>query len=264
MDHLRNRVTLEINARINDDPAFKRELYGGEVSPQPQAYEGKEVAVRRCENMYAVGDSVGMCRFTTKLFNSPTLAGYPEFATQLGNATGVSFDEDALDEVGRNIVGLERMLNWRLGLRGGDDTLPDRWFAEGVSAGPFKGERVDRASFERLKQSFYGVTGLNSEGLPRLDWHERLSRQVTGFAVRVQLPPGFPGAPEHAVVVDTPVDNVAALRHAVAKRIPEAREALSDDTLNAVVNGHMVLSGEASSPVRDGDQVAFLRAMTGG
>ena len=32
MDHLRNRVTLEINARINDDPAFKRELYGADVA----------------------------------------------------------------------------------------------------------------------------------------------------------------------------------------------------------------------------------------
>ena len=29
MDHLRNRATLEINARINDNPAFKAELYGG-------------------------------------------------------------------------------------------------------------------------------------------------------------------------------------------------------------------------------------------
>ncbi|MCW8921322.1 MAG: aldehyde ferredoxin oxidoreductase, partial [Sedimenticola sp.] len=29
MDHLRNRVTLEINARINDDAEFKAELYGG-------------------------------------------------------------------------------------------------------------------------------------------------------------------------------------------------------------------------------------------
>jgi len=32
MDHLRNRVTLEINARINDDPAFKTALYGGVVA----------------------------------------------------------------------------------------------------------------------------------------------------------------------------------------------------------------------------------------
>ena len=66
---------LEINARINDDPAFKERLYGAPVSAAPNSYETKEVAVRACENTYAVGDSVGMCRFTTKLFNSPSLPG---------------------------------------------------------------------------------------------------------------------------------------------------------------------------------------------
>jgi aldehyde:ferredoxin oxidoreductase len=60
MDHLRNRVTLEINARINDSPDFKRELYGGHVSAEPNSYDGKELAVRRCENTFAVGDSIGM------------------------------------------------------------------------------------------------------------------------------------------------------------------------------------------------------------
>jgi aldehyde:ferredoxin oxidoreductase len=264
MDHLRNRVTLEINARINDDPEFKRSLYWGEVSPEPNAYQGKEVAVRRCENTYAVGDAVGMCRFTTKLFNSPTLAGYPEFAQQLSNITGLAFTEPELDRVGQNITGLERMINWRLGLRGRDDTLPDRWFDEGATYGPFKGEHVDRAEFEKLKQAFYRETGLNAEGLPAVAWHEQLSLVATGCAVRVSLPPDIPGAPEHEVVVDRPVATVTELRDAVAAKIPEAREALADVTLNACVNEKMVLSGENRAPVKSGDKVAFLRAMTGG
>ena len=49
MDHLRNRVTMEINARINDDPEFKHKLYGGEVAARPNDYSGKEYAVARCE-----------------------------------------------------------------------------------------------------------------------------------------------------------------------------------------------------------------------
>src|SRR5688500_19557714 len=72
MDHLRNRVTLEINAKINDDPAFKRALYGGDVAKEPNSYAGKERAVRVCEDTFAVGDAVGMCRFTTQLLNRPT------------------------------------------------------------------------------------------------------------------------------------------------------------------------------------------------
>ena len=125
MDHLRNRVTLEINAKINDDPAFKAELYGGPVAAKPNVYETKERAVRACENMYAVGDSVGMCRFTTKLFNSPSLPGFEQFAPQLSNVTGLEFTEDGLSAIGLNIMGVERMINHRLGVRRKDDTLPD-------------------------------------------------------------------------------------------------------------------------------------------
>src|SRR5919108_5377493 len=65
MDHLRNRVTLEINAKINADTAFKARLYGGDVSAAPNSYDDKELAVRRCENIFAVGDAAGVCRFTT-------------------------------------------------------------------------------------------------------------------------------------------------------------------------------------------------------
>src|SRR4030065_284690 len=53
MDHLRNRVTLEINSRINDDPAFKERLYGGPVSAAPNAYQDKARAgraVRRADD----------------------------------------------------------------------------------------------------------------------------------------------------------------------------------------------------------------------
>src|SRR5204862_7332554 len=112
MDHLRNRVTLEINAKINDDPDFKRELYGGDVAAAPNSYAGKEIAVRRCENTFAVGDAVGMCRFTTKLFNSPGLPGYPEFREQIRRITGLELPEAELDEIARNVTGLEPLVTY--------------------------------------------------------------------------------------------------------------------------------------------------------
>ena len=71
MDHLRNRPTLEINAKINDNREFKTALYGGTVAPEPTRYEGKEHAVATCEKIFAVGDAVGICRFATKLFKLP-------------------------------------------------------------------------------------------------------------------------------------------------------------------------------------------------
>jgi aldehyde:ferredoxin oxidoreductase len=174
MDHLRNRVTLEINARINDDPAFKERLYGGPVSAAPNSYEDKERAVRQCENIYAVGDSVGMCRFTTKLFNSPSLPGLEQFAAQIANVTGFTFTEDDLQQIGLNIMGVERLINHRLGVRRRDDTLPERWFDEPITVGAYAGEKIDRAEFDAMLTRFYALSQLDAEGAPVTEWRQQL------------------------------------------------------------------------------------------
>jgi aldehyde:ferredoxin oxidoreductase len=261
---LRNRVTLEINARVNDDAPFKAQLYGGTVAPQPNSYEGKEIAVRRCENTFAVGDSVGMCRFNTKLFNSPTLPDCGDFATQLSTMTGMPVSAEELDEVGRNITGLERMLNFRLGLRASDDTLPARWFDEAIDTGPFKGEKIDRKEFEAMKARFYALTGLNSEGVPQADWHQKLALAATGFALRVELPKPLPGAPEKSIVIDQAVSNVSELRSALRRHLPAAHAALDDPTWNVTVNGEMLLFGESAKALHNGDRVQLVPIIAGG
>jgi aldehyde:ferredoxin oxidoreductase len=180
MDHLRNRVTLEINAKINGDSAFKEQLYGGPVSAAPNSYVDKELAVRRCENIFAVGDAVGMCRFTTKLFNSPSLPGYEEFAGQLENVTGFPLTPNELDKIGLNIMGVERLINYRLGVRRKDDTLPDRWFDEPNTYGAYKGEHIDRAEFDAMLSRFYTVSNLNDEGIPVESWRNELQATLGG------------------------------------------------------------------------------------
>jgi aldehyde:ferredoxin oxidoreductase len=180
MDHLRNRVTLEINARINDDPAFKERLYGGPVSAAPNSYEQKERAVRACENVYGVGDAVGMCRFTTKLFNSPSLPGLEEFAAQIGNVAGLEFTPGALDRVGHNIMGVERLINHRLGVTRADDTLPDRWFDEPIQTGAYTGEKIDRREFDAMLSRFYALSDLDEQGMPKAEWRKRLEELVAG------------------------------------------------------------------------------------
>ncbi|HJO37943.1 MAG: aldehyde ferredoxin oxidoreductase C-terminal domain-containing protein [Vicinamibacterales bacterium] len=174
MDHLRNRVTLEINARVNDDPDFKAKLYGAPVAAKPNVYETKERAVRACENVYGVGDAVGMCRFTTKLFNSPSLPGLEQFSDQIANVTGLALDATALDRIGLNIMGVERLINQRLGVRRSDDTLPERWFDEEIEVGAYKGERIDRGEFDSMLSRFYEISGLNDEGVPAAAWRREL------------------------------------------------------------------------------------------
>ncbi|HVR44052.1 MAG TPA: aldehyde ferredoxin oxidoreductase C-terminal domain-containing protein [Thermoanaerobaculia bacterium] len=175
MDHLRNRVTLEINAKINDDPEFKRELYGGEVSAAPNSYLGKEIAVRKCENVFGVGDAVGMCRFTTKLFNSPSLPGLEEFSDQLLNVAGIELSPEELDRVGLNINAIERMINGMLGVTRADDTLPRRWFDEPIEVGPFKGEKIDRGEFDRMLSRFYAISRLGEDGQPVPEFRAELA-----------------------------------------------------------------------------------------
>ena len=263
MDHLRNRPTLEINARINDDPDFKFSLYGGKVSAEPTSYEGKEYAVRRCEDTYAVGDSVGMCRFDTKLFNSPSLANCEDFSRQLKALTGHEFSEQELFEIGRNITGLERLINARRGLGSKDDTLPDRWFDEENTAGPFKGQKIDRVEFEKLIQRFYKVSGLDENGVPAPGWREQLTRAATGYSITVTLP-DLPGVKERQLVIDQPVGNIVELRELVKRRMPAAAAALDDHTLGIAVNDEMAMQDEAGVVLKDGDRIQFVPQIAGG
>ena len=146
----------------------------------------KERAVRACENIYAVGDSVGMCRFTTKLFNSPTLPGLEEFRDQLANVTGLAFSTSELEQCGLNIMGVERLINHRLGVRRKDDTLPDRWFDEPNPAGPYKGEKIDRQEFDAMLTRFYEISRLTSEGVP----DDAFKKELTG-ALGIDKPEGL-------------------------------------------------------------------------
>ncbi|MBT7888766.1 MAG: aldehyde ferredoxin oxidoreductase, partial [Deltaproteobacteria bacterium] len=264
MDHLRNRPTLEINARINDAPELKSLLYKGKVAAEPNSYEGKEYAVRRCEDIYAVGDSVGMCRFDTMLFNSPNLVGPVEFTELLHLMTGLPLSETEIEKAGQNIMGLERMLNYRLGLRAEDDTLPQRWFEEGNSAGPFKGEKIDRQKFDALKKRYYQISGLTPQGLPVPDWHQKLSEVATGFAIQVTLPPGFMDDGEQVLTIDEPVDNLSDLWPLLKRKLPESITKLDDTTLNFSVNDQLVLHSEMQVKLKSGDQLMLLPAIGGG
>ncbi len=264
MDHLRNRVTLEINARINDDPAFKEKLYGAPIAAAPNVYETKEIAVRRCENIYGVGDSVGMCRFTTYLFNSPSLPGYEAFSEQLRNVAAMEMSPERLDRVGLQINWVERMINHRLGVRKADDTLPDRWFDEPVTFGPFKGEKIDREEFGSLLDRFYALSELDDEGVPRAEARAETARMLTGFAVKVRIPDVLHHVPEGMLVVAEPVANVGELMPALERLVPGLAAKAQDALFNVVVNGTMVLHGTDETALKDGDEIEFLPALSGG
>ena len=120
------------------------------------------------------------------MFNSPSLPGIDEFREQLANVTGLEFTPVELERCGLNIMGVERLINHRLGVRRKDDTLPDRWFDEPNPSGPYKGEKIDRREFDAMLTRFYEISRLTSEGVP----DEQFTNELTG-ALGIDKPKGL-------------------------------------------------------------------------
>jgi aldehyde:ferredoxin oxidoreductase len=76
-------------------------------------------------------------------------------------------------------MGIERMINQRLGVTRADDTLPERWFEEPIEVGSYKGERIDRQEFDAMLSRFYEISNLTPEGVPAEPWRQQLL-QVLG------------------------------------------------------------------------------------
>jgi aldehyde:ferredoxin oxidoreductase len=72
-------------------------------------------------------------------------------------------------------MGVERMINHRLGVRRKDDTLPERWFEEpNPSPGKYNGEKIDRGEFDAMLSRFYAISNLTDEGVPIDAWRREL------------------------------------------------------------------------------------------
>ena len=162
-DHLRSRPTLEIFLRLPQE--VKESIYGTGISPDPTSYEGKEKPVFWSDNMYAVIDAVGICKFICHGFNSPHLIGYEQVQKFLLAAVDLKFDHQELKEVGQRIIDTERILNLRFGLTRADDSLPKRYFDDPAPLRTAKGHHIDRKQFQIMLDRYYALRGWNNEGM---------------------------------------------------------------------------------------------------
>ena len=162
-DHLRSRPTLEIFLRLPQE--VKENIYGTGISPDPTSYEGKEKPVFWSDNMYAVIDAVGICKFICHGFNSPHLIGYEQVREFLQAAVGLDFEIRELKEVGQRIIDTERILNLRFGLTRTDDSLPKRYFDDPAPLKTAKGHHIDRQQFQTMLDRYYQLRGWNDQGV---------------------------------------------------------------------------------------------------
>jgi len=162
-DHLRSRPTLE----IFDLPAeFTQQIYGQPIDPNPTSYRSKAVVVTFNETIYAVVDSVGLCKFICHGFNSPRNLNYDHFRELIYLATGLEFSKEELVKVGRRVVDLERVINLREGITRKDDTLPGRYFDEEMTGRKTRGHHIDREKFAQMLDEYYALHGWDKEGRP--------------------------------------------------------------------------------------------------
>lgn len=162
-DHLRSRPTLE----ILDLPAeFTKKVYGGPVDPNPTSYDTKARVVTFGETIFAVVDSVGICKFICHGFNSPRNLKYEHFRDLIKLATGMEFTEEELAEVGRRIVDQERLINYQeKGISRKDDTLPGRYFDDPMPSARAKGSHIDRKGFDKMLDEYYELHGWDKDGM---------------------------------------------------------------------------------------------------
>ncbi len=158
-------LSLEYYALFAEDQVteWARELYGLDSLPAPTSYENKAMMVWDYENRNTAMDLLGMCQWAipwsiTPLLETPTRL----FSLATGRKTSVA---DLLLAAQKTIT-LERAFGAMRGTTRAEDTLPGRLFDTAVPGSRFKGERLDRAKFDRMKDEYYALRGWDTNGVP--------------------------------------------------------------------------------------------------
>ncbi len=160
-DHLRNRPTLEV-FKLPDEVRAK--IYGRANDPDPTGYKDKGLIIAWSDDIFAVTDSLGICKFVTRGFNSPHLLGYEEFCDLIAASTGFEYTPESLRAVGCRTLDTERLINADFGLTRADDTLPKRYFDDPMPARQTKGHHIDREQFQNMLDDYYQERGWDRDG----------------------------------------------------------------------------------------------------
>lgn len=173
-DHLRSRPAIDL---YHLPAQVLEEVYGRPgLSSDYRSYEGKPWMVVWQERLYALVDSLGVCKFQS-VFLSPHMPKAEEYARVLKLVTGLEFTPEDLMEIGERVTTLERLFDIREANIGrADDRLPERYYTEPTSAGlaAVRGKTIDREKFERMLDEYYDLHGWDRDGRPTPEARERL------------------------------------------------------------------------------------------
>jgi len=121
---------------------------------------GKGFEVKFHEDLMALYDALGVCKFSRHIF---FLEALPEMVAA---QTGLELTAAELLTVGERIYNLSRAFNVREGFSRKDDHLPKRVMEEPIPEGPSAGDRVSYTELQKLLDDYYEARGWSREGIP--------------------------------------------------------------------------------------------------
>jgi aldehyde:ferredoxin oxidoreductase len=128
-----------------------------------KAEKGRGKMVSDMEDMYAVIDSLIICKFSRGTYYK----GLEEMAKLYNLVTGIDMSADELKKSGERINTVARLINIREGLGRKDDTLPWKVMNMPIpDEGPVKGAVVTQEELDLLLDDYYVSRGWTLEGVP--------------------------------------------------------------------------------------------------
>lgn len=143
--------------------ALAEQIYGTRDAARPDKYEPAPPVVIDFENKVVAGDMVGICKYLVPMMFSFFMDVPAKIASL---ATGVEMSETELMTAAQRVVTLERADHVIRGMRRKDDTMPKRLFKEPVPDGPHKGERLEKAKFDKMLDHYYALHDYDENGVP--------------------------------------------------------------------------------------------------
>jgi len=138
---------------------------GGKVN-RFKAEKGRGKLVRETEDLYAIIDSLIVCKFSRGTY----FEGYKDLAALYNAVTGIEMTPEELQKAGERINNLGRLFNIREGLTRKDDTMP--WKVMNVpipDEGVAKGSFVSQEDLDLLLDDYYEVRGWTKDGVPTVE-----------------------------------------------------------------------------------------------
>jgi aldehyde:ferredoxin oxidoreductase len=139
-----------------------------------KAEKGRGKMVRDMEDMYAIIDSLIICKFSRGTYYK----GLEEMAKLYNLVTGFEMSAEELKRCGERINTVARLINIREGLGRKDDTLP--WKVMNVpipDEGPVQGALVTHEELDLLLDDYYTSRGWTLEGVPTVAKLEELGME---------------------------------------------------------------------------------------